>query len=208
MVHYLFNSIANAGVMVANNIDRDRSSVLFLDRDGIIIKDVGHISKKSDVELVPGIDQLLQRSRDAGMLTVVVTNQSSLARGIISLTEYIEITNHMIDLLGNSMLDMIIASFYHPAFSQSHCNSSWRKPGSGMFLYALGIFNLEVDKCMMIGDRSTDIIAAEGIGIKNNYLFFTSEYPNEINGVEITSRCHLSPARIVNSLDLVLFDHE
>jgi len=61
---------------------------------------------------------------------------------------------------------------------------------------------------MMIGDRSTDIIAAEGIGIKNNYLLNTSEYPNEINGVEITSRCHLSPARIVNSLDLVLFDHE
>ena len=173
---------------------------VFLDRDGVIITDVGHISKKEDVELVYGIDRLMQRSREAEMLIVVVTNQASVARRIISLKQYLEITNHMVNLLGDSKPDMIVASFYHPMFSETKCNSSWRKPESGMFRFALERFNVDIDKCIMIGDRLSDMVAAERVGIRMRYLLKTERYADEITFCEDSTSNSAKGIKIIKTL--------
>jgi D-glycero-D-manno-heptose 1,7-bisphosphate phosphatase len=201
MSGYTYSSMENAGIMVSNDISREYSSILFLDRDGVIIKDVGHISKKEDVELVHGIDRLIKRSREAGMLVVVVTNQASVARRIISQKEYIEITNHMISMLGDSMLDMIISSFFHPMFSENTDNSSWRKPRAGMFRFVLERCAMDANKCIMIGDRPSDIIAAERVGIQTSYLLKTNRYAEEITFFEADPRQAGAGVRIISCLE-------
>ncbi|MCP9882387.1 HAD-IIIA family hydrolase [Cyanobium sp. Alchichica 3B3-8F6] len=203
MAEYVYTSLDNASVITSKYMDIARSSILFLDRDGIIIKDVGHISKIEDVELVPGIDRLILRLKDAGMLIVVVTNQASVPRGIISVDKYIELTTHMLCLLGESTPDMILSSFYHPIFSKTNCNSSWRKPGSGMFRYALDILDVDINKCIMIGDRPSDVLAAEAVGISTNYLLKTERYADEICLYKVNNKIRGKGFKLINSLDNV-----
>ena len=72
---------------------------LFLDRDGVIIEDRHHTSDPADVELCPGAWQLIHHASQAGWPVIVITNQSGIARGLLSWQQYEGVTDRMLELL-------------------------------------------------------------------------------------------------------------
>ena len=62
-----------------------QNKAFFLDRDGVVIKDVQSLSKVDEIEFLPGVDRAIKRINDYGYKCIVITNQSGIARGLISL---------------------------------------------------------------------------------------------------------------------------
>lgn len=170
---------------------------LFLDRDGIIVKDAGYTRDANLVELIPQIIPVLLKAKQLNYLIVVVTNQSGLGRGSILFEEYLAVTQRMLDLIQahqGPLIDHIyFAPFYQSAsehlnFSQTdwaaqHNNHlknqgrwdhSWRKPNVGMIEQACLDFNIALDQSLLIGDRWSDQELAITKNLKAG-LWFTQE---------------------------------
>lgn len=165
--------VASAHVRVSSSSDlirtiKDRADVptvrgIFLDRDGVLIKDRGYVHTPDEVELMPGVIEGLRLLRDAGWQFYVVTNQSGIGRGMYS-TEAMEKTHaHIRELLAKS--DITIKSFYHcPHTPEEGCLC--RKPGVGMLIQAAKEHGIALSKSWMIGDRSSDIAAGRLANMK------------------------------------------
>jgi D-glycero-D-manno-heptose 1,7-bisphosphate phosphatase len=68
--------------------DAGRRSAVFLDRDGTIIEDVAYLRDPDDARLIPGAARAIKQLNDRGILAIVVTNQSGMARGLVSRHQY------------------------------------------------------------------------------------------------------------------------
>ena len=135
---------------------RSRIGSLFLDRDGVIIRDTDYISDPKDVEIIPGIRELIIRARESGMMVIVVTNQSGIGRGLFGWEEYDSVNKEMLRQLGNdSKPDAIYANGYKP----SENISWWRKPSPGMLVAAKERYMLEMKDSILVGDRLSDVQA-------------------------------------------------
>ena len=133
-----------------------RKSSLFLDRDGVIIRDTHYISDPKDVEIIPGIRELIIRARETGMMVIVVTNQSGIGRGLFGWDEYDSVNKEMLRQLGNgSKPDVIYANGYKPSDEMSW----WRKPSPGMLIAAKRRYQLEMKDSILVGDRLSDVQA-------------------------------------------------
>src|SRR5688500_6506778 len=89
---------------------------LFSDRDGTLIRDVHYLREPARVELVPGAVEFLRRFRDAGFALVVVTNQSDIARGLITAQDYEAVRARLDELLAAQgvALDASLHCPHHP----------------------------------------------------------------------------------------------
>ncbi|MHB1329213.1 MAG: D-glycero-alpha-D-manno-heptose-1,7-bisphosphate 7-phosphatase, partial [Gemmatimonadales bacterium] len=104
-----------------------RRPAAFLDRDGTIIRDVGYPSNRDQVTLVPGAQQALRALDEAGYLLIVVTNQSGIARGLISWDQYQAVAERMNELLGPEVV--IAATYVCPHHPDVDGPCDCRKPG-------------------------------------------------------------------------------
>ena len=151
-------------IEIKNNARSDLSNTngaLFLDRDGVIIEDVGYISKAKDVVLENGIQEVLDYFFKLNIQVFIITNQSGISRGYYKWEDFEEINQRMLFLIGdNSSIMAIYANSY---LSDS---KSWRKPNPGMILSASQKYNINKHKSIFIGDRLSDMIAGckSGIG--------------------------------------------
>lgn len=159
----------------------------FFDRDGTLISDSGYMTASSEFNLLPGVSDSLILLSKLGVRLVVVSNQSGVGRGIITLDDVYCIQEKIELLL--SKLDVIIDAFYYCFHSPSE-SCMCRKPKSGMFLRAIKEFDLNPRECVMFGDKRTDIVASDGAGIRGflvaqGSLFSTvSSWTNQELGVE------------------------
>ena len=89
---------------------------IFLDRDGTIIEDPGYLSHPEQVNLLDGAAEALNELRAMGYKVVVVSNQSGIARGILSENDLEEIHDRLRQLLAEkgAYLDQIYYCPYHP----------------------------------------------------------------------------------------------
>ena len=131
------------------------SSALFLDRDGVIIKEVGYISKPKDVILEKGIKNLLNFAYAQNIPVIVVTNQSGISRGYYDWHDFVKVNERMLRLIGQpSPIISILAN--------SHLNdleNNWRKPNPNMIKFATKKYNINTSESILIGDRLSDMIA-------------------------------------------------
>ena len=144
----------------------------FLDRDGVIINDRGHVYKISDIEILPGVGKAIKHLNDSGYKVVVVTNQAIVARGLCSEDDVIKANLHIQSLLDSE--DARIDSFYycphHPSLEgnpkyKKNCNC--RKPKPGMILEGAKCFGItNLGECFMVGDKISDIEAGKKAGCK------------------------------------------
>ena len=151
--------------------------VLFLDRDGVINKDVSYLYKIADLQWVDGAKEALKLAHDAGYELIVVTNQSGVARGYYKETD-VQILH---DFMGNELFKAgapILHFYYCPHHKDGtikryaiDCNC--RKPKPGMLLQAIKDFDVDVEHSFLIGDSQCDVDAAETAGVKG-YLFTES----------------------------------
>ena len=140
---------------------------IFLDRDGVINKEVGYLYKVEDFEFINGIFEACNYFQKIDYSLIVVTNQSGIARGYYSENDFHVINNWMIDQFSEKNVN-ILDVFFCPHSSESHCKC--RKPNPGMFMEAKNKHNIDMAKSWMIGDAERDIIAASSAGIQNTIL--------------------------------------
>jgi len=156
------------------------NKAVFLDRDGTIIIDKVYLNDPTQIEYLPKAIEGLKKMCDLGYKLVVVTNQSGVARGIVSLENLHKI--HEIIRNDLSKHNIEIADFYYAPYSVES-QHPMRKPKPGMLLLGAKEHNIETTKSFMIGDRDTDIYAGEHVGAKTILLAETSPegcHPNLI----------------------------
>jgi D-glycero-D-manno-heptose 1,7-bisphosphate phosphatase len=139
---------------------------LFLDRDGVVNEDLGYVHRIADFHFRPGIFELCRAARGLDMALVVVTNQSGIGRGYYSEADFAALTEWM---------RARFAAEGAPLDRVEHCPdvapSRRRKPGPGMILDAAAALGLDLGGSVMVGDRRTDMAAAEAAGVQNRLLF-------------------------------------
>ena len=142
---------------------------LFLDRDGVINLDYGYVSRKEDFRFVSGVLDLILSAQERGYLPVVVTNQSGIGRGYYDDKAFEDLTAYMLEQMRKAGIRIEREQVFHcPHAPEAACDC--RKPRPGMFLAARERFGLDMEGSVMIGDKASDIEAAEAAGVGHRFL--------------------------------------
>jgi histidinol-phosphate phosphatase family protein len=134
---------------------------VFLDRDGVLVREVDYLSRPSQIEVLPGVPNALKSLREAGFKLVVVTNQSGVARGYFTLTMLGKIHRELKRRLARSGAKWDGIYFSPHAAHSAH---PWRKPGIGMLKAAKKRFKLNLKGSYFVGDTTTDVQTARNAG--------------------------------------------
>jgi D-glycero-D-manno-heptose 1,7-bisphosphate phosphatase len=150
-----------------------QGSALFLDRDGVINLDRGHVHRPDQFEFVPGIFELARFwTNELRRPIVVVTNQSGIGRGYFDESAYADLTRWMCDCFEaeRTAITRVYHCPYHPldGIGAYRCDHPWRKPKPGMLLQAVSDLGLDPARCTILGDKMSDMEAgaAAGIGLR------------------------------------------
>ena len=170
---------------------------IFLDRDGTILNDPGYLSDPAQVQLLDGVGEAIRLLNEAGFRVVVVTNQSGIARGMLTEDMLCEIHDEMIRQLSafDAKIEAIYYCPYHvkgviPKFTRV---SNLRKPAPGMLLQAAGEMSLDLSASWMIGDKPDDVAAGKRAGCKTIRIEFsdTAESTHAEDGLLYTPDTHV-----------------
>ncbi|HEU5466208.1 MAG TPA: HAD family hydrolase [Gemmatimonadales bacterium] len=140
-----------------------RRSAAFLDRDGTLIEDPGFLSDPAKLKLLPGAAQAVRRLNQGGLAVVIVTNQSGIARGLITAQQYDAVHARLVQLLAGAgaRLDGAYVCPHHPDIS-GPCEC--RKPGTKLFRDAATELTLDLGRSFYVGDRMSDVEPARALG--------------------------------------------
>lgn len=141
--------------------------VAFLDRDGVINEDLGYVHKIEDFHFTRGCIGALRELQKKGFALIVVTNQSGIGRGYYSEQDYQQLTAWYLNELSEA--GVVVTDVFHcPHSPDEQCEC--RKPKSGLFLQAADKYSINFSQSLMIGDKASDIDAANAAGIQQTYL--------------------------------------
>jgi D-glycero-D-manno-heptose 1,7-bisphosphate phosphatase len=137
---------------------------LFLDRDGVLNVEYGHVFRIEDFVIVPGIISLLRFAQEQDFCLIVLTNQAGIAKGLYTLEDFQHLTFWMRAKFASLGVhfDEVYYCPHHPDFT-GDCDC--RKPKPGLIYRAASEFDLDLSQCALIGDRQTDLEAAKNAGI-------------------------------------------
>jgi D-glycero-D-manno-heptose 1,7-bisphosphate phosphatase len=142
---------------------------VFVDRDGVINEELGHVDRPERFRLLPGAAQGLRLLRAAGWKLVVVTNQAGIARGLYTQADYERLTAHMHAVLRDEgvTLDAVYHCPHHPSAGQGALRlaCACRKPAPGMLLRAATELGLSLGASVIVGDKRSDIEAGRAAGV-------------------------------------------
>jgi D,D-heptose 1,7-bisphosphate phosphatase len=163
----------SSGKIGALNIGRPRRCV-FLDRDGVINKKIDQLHKLEDLELLENSASGIRKLNESGYLTIVITNQPAVARGLCTIEQVEEIHKKMETLLGqkHAKLDGIYYCPHHPDKGYPEENPEYkivcncRKPKTGMIEQARKEYNIDLKNSFLIGDSYIDILCGKNAGMK------------------------------------------
>ena len=146
----------------------------FLDRDGVINREVNYLSCVEKFEYLPGSREAIKRLHDAGYSIVVVTNQAGIGKGLITELDYQDITQRFLQDMSSDGVRVLSVKHcpHHPEASLSRykkdCDN--RKPNPGMICDVLVEFHIDPKQSFLVGDKLSDILAAESAGLGQAYL--------------------------------------
>ncbi len=142
---------------------------LLLDRDGVINVDKVHVGTRDRFEFMPGIFPFLRAAQNLGYRLAVLTNQSGVARGLYTAEDFKALSDWMVAECAKegAVIDLVLGCFEHvdatvPAYARE---SFWRKPNPGMVLEAARRLRLSPPASAFLGDKMTDMQAAQAGGI-------------------------------------------
>ena len=138
---------------------------VFLDRDGTIIEDVGYLRDPADARLLPGAAAAIRRLNQHGFLVIVATNQSGIARGILSRNDYQQ-TEQQVDTLLSAEGAHLDAHYFCPHLPELTGPCDCRKPGVLLYRQAAEQFVIDLPGSWWIGDRLRDVLPAEAFGAR------------------------------------------
>jgi len=150
-------------------IKKDTIAV-FLDRDGTIIEDRGYLNHPDLLELIPNAAEAIASLNRAGLKTIVVSNQSGVARGFFPESLLAVLHEKMLALLSekDARIDAVYYCPHHPHVGEPpyRTNCDCRKPKTGMLERAANDFSLDVARSYLIGDKVSDMQTAMNAGCK------------------------------------------
>lgn len=156
------------------------NNAIFLDRDNTLIEDPGYINNPDQVKLLGGVAKPLIELKKMGYKLVIVTNQSGVARGIVTEKVLGEIHDRLKQVLAENgvYLDQIYYCPYHPdgVISKYRKESDLRKPNPGMLLAAADEMDIDLNQSWMIGNSGRDIEAGRRAGCKTILVEQASHY--------------------------------
>ncbi len=152
---------------------------LFLDRDGVVNREIGYLYKSEQVEFMPGIFELCRSAQELNHKIIIVTNQAGIAREL-----YTEADLH-------SLMEWMAAQFerervrldgyyycpHHPehAIERYRVDCPDRKPLPGMFFRASREHGIDLSRSLLVGDRCSDLQAGAAAGVGNLVLLAGTE---------------------------------
>jgi histidinol-phosphate phosphatase family protein len=136
---------------------RRRVDAVLCDRDGTLIEDVPYNGDPERVVPLPGVAEGLERLRVAGLRLGVVSNQSGVARGLLT-ADQVEAVNRCVD----ERLGPFGAMVWCPHRLTDGCRC--RKPAPGMIDRAAAALGVPVERCAVVGDIGADVDAARAAG--------------------------------------------
>ncbi|MCK1652701.1 HAD family hydrolase [Bradyrhizobium sp. 149] len=147
---------------------------VFLDRDGVLNEDIGYLYERAKFRWMPGAREAVKAVNDAGYFAFVITNQSGVARGLYKEADIRALHTWMSEELAKvgAHIDAFEYCPHHPEASVELYRTSCtcRKPRPGMITKIMNRFPVDCARSFLIGDKFTDIEAANGAGI-HGYLF-------------------------------------
>lgn len=159
-----------------------QNKAFFLDRDGVIIKNVPYLNKVDNIQFMPRISESIRRINRLGFKCIVVTNQSGVARGFIEIEQLISIHQYITKCLHEEQA-IIDAFYFCPHYPDGQvtkysidCNC--RKPKPGLLQSAAHELNVNLSESIMVGDQVTDYEA----GINAGCMSFLLSHPMKIDG--------------------------
>ena len=163
----------NHGRIETQNLTNPQRAI-FIDRDGVINKEINHLNKICDFELLPRVIDALKIINNSKYLSIVITNQAAVAKGILTVEELIQIHKKMETLLGNKnvFVNDIYYCPHHPDTNLTNgikkfiINCNCRKPKTGMIEKAVKKYNIDLENSFIIGDKTVDIQMGKNAGLK------------------------------------------
>jgi D-glycero-D-manno-heptose 1,7-bisphosphate phosphatase len=155
----------------------------FLDRDGVLNEDIGYAHRPEQIRWIPGAMEAVKLLNQRGFHIFVVTNQAGISRGLY--------TERHVDTLHawmngelqkhGAIIDDFRFSPFHPDFDDGRFShlSHWRKPEPGMLVDLMRVWPVQTDISFMIGDRDSDVQAAQAAGIRG-FLFETENLHDRV----------------------------
>lgn len=148
--------------------------IAFLDRDGVLNVDSSYVHRPAEFLWTPGAREAISWLNRNGFITIVVTNQSGIGRGLFTASDFVALMEWVDQRLAErrAHLDAVYYCPHHPTEAKGRyrrqCEA--RKPGPGLFTQALADWHSSGTRSFMVGDNPTDIQAAEAAGVKG-YLY-------------------------------------
>jgi D-glycero-D-manno-heptose 1,7-bisphosphate phosphatase len=152
---------------------------LFLDRDGVINHEIGYLYRSAEVIFVDGIFSLCRTAQRLGYRLFVVTNQAGIARGFYTEADYQMLMDWMRDEFLREGIQF--SGVYHCPFHPEHGIGQYkrehedRKPGTGMLRRGAREFSLDLTRSLLVGDRCSDIAAANRAHLRQAFLMAGTE---------------------------------
>jgi D-glycero-D-manno-heptose 1,7-bisphosphate phosphatase len=149
----------------------------FLDRDGTIIRDTNFVRDPDDVELLPGAAAAIRTLNERKVPVIVVTNQSGIARGLLTEQDY-ERVRMRFDALLAAEGARVEATYHCPHYPEISGPCECRKPAPKLYRQAAAEHQIDLTRSFYVGDRMSD-----------------AEPPKFVGGHGIFINCDSTPAR-------------
>lgn len=148
---------------------------IFFDRDGVLNEEVGYLWEIEKFRWIDGAREAIKFCNERGILTIVVTNQSGIARGMYTSRE----VDALHDFMQKSLAEVgahIDGFYYCPHYPEGSVKEfsiacDCRKPKPGMILKACKEFKIQPAQAILFGDSERDIEAAKAAGLRAGIFF-------------------------------------
>ncbi len=150
-------------------MEGDKRPAVFLDRDGVLIQERSYVCSVAEMCIFPFAEECITKIKKKGYYSIVITNQSGIARGLFSEYDLQKMNEYLIRKTG---VDAIYYCPHHPngIVEKYRKKCSCRKPQSGLLDRACVDFDIDMKRSYMAGDRASDILAGQRACIKTVLL--------------------------------------
>lgn len=138
---------------------------VFLDRDGVLTEEKGYVGSIDELHIFAYAGDCVAKIKEKGYYSIVVTNQSGIARGLFTESDLQKMNQYLFERTG---VDAIYYCPHHPegAVEDYRKSCECRKPGTGLLNQACRDFNIDLSRSYMVGDRVSDILMGQKAGIR------------------------------------------
>src|SRR5437870_5776629 len=131
-------------------------AIIFLDRDGTVIKEVNYLHNENQIELLPKAVEALQLLQSKNMLLAIITNQPAVARGLITIKQLRDINNKFVEKLKmhNIYINAVYSCPHHPNGNiiKYRMECTCRKPNTTMYKILSSDFRVDIKNSFVVGD--------------------------------------------------------